>query len=489
MSVRVGKASEARPFQEAARDSLENSQLRHNIRHATNVIRDKRGSIVGEMPDWQQLRDAGSAIKSHVMRNLDLYLEQFERNMTKAGGHVHWAADAGEARTIIRELIEQHGGREVIKVKTMTSEEIELNPELTAHGIQPYETDLAELIIQLGEGQSSHFVVPALHINHLQIQQIFKSKMPLREMGMSDLGETPPELAEAARRYLREKFLRVKVGVSGANFAIAETGSLVVVESEGNGRMCLTLPEVLISVVGIEKIIPTFQDLEVFFSMLARSATGERMSPYTSIWTGVDPNDGPKEVHVVLLDNGRTRVLQDDEGRQALNCIRCAACLNACPVYQRTGGHAYGAVYAGPIGAILMPQLQAMEHSQSLPYASSLCGACYEACPMQINIPEVLIRLRSRIVEEKKTHLSGKLGAENLAMSTMRRIFQSERLLRAAHRLARMGQRPFVERNMVPHLPGLKAWSETRDLRAIPKQSFRDWWREREKQRKAGGKG
>jgi len=486
MSIRIGKASEARTFTEAARDSLEDSQLRHNIRHATHVIRDKRGKIVGEMPDWEQLRDAGSAIKAHVMRNLDLYLEQFEANVIKAGGHVHWAGDADEARTVIRELVEQHGGKEVIKVKTMTSEEIELNPELMAHGIAPYETDLAELIIQLGEGESSHFVVPALHINHLQIQQIFKQKMPLEEMGLSDLGEKPTELAEAARRYLREKFLRVKIGVSGANFAVAETGSLVIVESEGNGRMCLTLPDVLITVVGIEKVVPSFQDLEVYFSMLARSATGERMSPYTSIWTGMDPKDGPKEFHVVLLDNGRTRVLEDEEGRQALHCIRCAACLNACPVYGRTGGHAYGAVYAGPIGAILMPQLQGMEHSQSLPYASSLCGACYEACPQKINIPEVLIHLRSQIVQEKQSHLGGKLSGENLAMQMMRKVFQSETMLRTAHKMARLGQGSFVDRNVITHVPGMKAWTETRDLRAIPKQSFRDWWKQREKGKKGG---
>jgi L-lactate dehydrogenase complex protein LldF len=392
---------------------------------------------------------------------------------------VHWATDSDEARRIIRELVEQHGGKEVIKVKTMTSEEIELNSELAAHGITPYETDLAELIIQLGDEVSSHFVVPALHINHLQIQQIFKRKMPLEQMGIRDLGEKPPELAEAARRYLREKFLRVKIGVSGANFAVAETGSLVVVESEGNGRMCLTLPDVLISVVGIEKVVPAFQDLEVFFQMLARSATGERMSPYVSIWTGVNPNDGPKEFHVVLLDNGRTRVLQDEEGRQALHCIRCAACLNACPVYGRAGGHAYGAVYPGPIGAILMPQLQAMEHSQSLPYASSLCGACYEACPVKINIPEVLIHLRSELVQEKQAHIGGKLSKENLGMKTMSKVFQSERRLRWAHKLARLGQGPFLDDGVVSSMPGLSAWTRSRDLPAIPKQSFREWWREK----------
>jgi L-lactate dehydrogenase complex protein LldF len=480
MSIRIGKAAEAPPFQESARHALEDSQLRHNMRHATRVIRNKRNNIVGELPDWEQLRASASAIKGHVMRYLDLYLEEFENNVIKAGGNVHWAADADEARQIIRGLVEQHAGKEVIKVKTMTSEEIELNSELAAHGITPYETDLAELIIQLGEDFSSHFVVPALHINHLQIRQIFKRKMPLDQMGLPDLGDQPPELAEAARRYLRERFLRVKVGVSGANFAIAETGSLVVVESEGNGRMCLTLPDVLISVVGIEKVVPRFQDLEVFFNMLARSATGERMSPYVSVWTAVNASDGPKEFHVVLLDNGRTRVLQDEEGRQALHCIRCAACLNACPVYGRTGGHAYGAVYPGPIGAILMPQLQAMEHSQSLPYASSLCGACYEACPVKINIPEVLIHLRSKLVQEKQSHVGGKLSRENLGMKTMSRVFQSEWLLRKAHRLARLGQGPFVDDNVVSSMPGMSAWTRSRDLPGIPKQSFREWWKERQ---------
>jgi L-lactate dehydrogenase complex protein LldF len=481
MTVRVGKAAEAPPFQEAARHALEDSQLRHNIRHATHVIRDKRNKMVADLPDWEQLRTTGSALKAHVMRYLDLYLEQFEANVVKAGGHVHWAADSDEARVIVRELIEQHAGKEVIKVKTMTSEEIELNSELLAHGITPYETDLAELIIQLGEDFSSHFVVPALHINHLQIRQIFKRKMPLEKMGISNLGEKPPDLAEAARRYLREKFLRVKIGVSGANFAVAETGSLVVVESEGNGRMCLTLPDVLISIVGIEKVIPRFQDLEVFFQMLARSATGERMSPYVSVWTAVNPKDGPKEFHVILLDNGRTRVLQDEKGRQALHCIRCAACLNACPVYGRTGGHAYGAVYPGPIGAILMPQLQAMEHSQSLPYASSLCGACYEACPVKINIPEVLIHLRSQLVQAKQSHMASRLNQENLGMKAVSKVFQSEWLLRRAHKLARLGQGPFRDDGVVSFMPGLSAWTRGRDLPAIPKQSFREWWRERDK--------
>ena len=279
----------------------------------------------------------------------------------------------------------------------MTSDETQLNTALTDAGIHPVETDLADLIVQMGEDQPSHIVVPALHRNRMQIRSIF-----LEKMGLAELGHEPRDLADAARRYLREKFLRVKIGISGANFAIAETGSVCVVESEGNGRMCVTLPQVLISLVGIEKMVPTFRDLEVFLQLLPRSATGERMNPYNSIWTGVTPGSGPQEFHVVLLNNGRTHILADADARETLDCIRCGACLNACPVYRQTGGHAYGSIYSGPIGAILTPQLQSMEHSQSLPYASSLCGACYEVCPVKIDIPEILIHLRNKVVRERR---------------------------------------------------------------------------------------
>jgi L-lactate dehydrogenase complex protein LldF len=479
MSIRIGQTATAPPFQQAARQSLQDTQLRRNVRHATDLIRNKRAAIVAEVPDWEELREAGRAIKSHVMRHLDAYLEQFESNVTRAGGHVHWAGDADEACEVIASIIGRHDGREVIKVKTMTSDEIQLNTHLQARGITPYETDLADLIIQLGRDHPSHIVVPALHKNHMQVRQIFERTMPLAEWGLDKLGDTPKELAEAARRYLRERFLRVKIGLSGANFAIAETGSVVVVESEGNGRMCTTLPDVLVTLVGIEKIVPTFQDLEVFLQVLARSATGERMSPYTSVWTGVDAQDGPGEFHVVLLDNGRTRVLADGEGRQALHCIRCAACLNACPVYARAGGHAYGSIYSGPIGAILTPQLQALEHAQSLPYASSLCGACYQACPVKIDIPDVLLHLRARVVDRHKAGLTGRLGAENVAMQSMVALFEHPRLLERAYRLARLGQGPLVSDGAIAYVPGMTAWTRTRDLPAIPSQSFREWWRER----------
>lgn len=472
MSVRVGRAAEAPAFPVAAKQMVANSQLRHNVRHATDVIRTKRGRVVGEMPDWEQLRSAAKQIKDHTLRHLDSYLEQFEEACTRAGGHVHWARDADEANRIIVELIRKHGQDEVIKVKTMTSDETQLNVALEAAGITPYETDLADLIVQLGEDRPSHIVVPALHRNRLEIREIF-----LKKMKLDSLGYQPEDLTTAARQYLREKFLRVKVGISGANFAVAETGTVCVVESEGNGRMCVSLPDVLISLVGIEKIVPRMQDLEVFMQLLPRSATGERMNPYNSLWTGVTEGDGPREFHVVLLDNGRTRVLADEAARETLDCIRCGACLNTCPVYRQTGGHAYGSIYAGPIGAILTPQLQGLEHSRSLPFASSLCGACYEVCPVKINIPRILIHLRSKVVESGGAPL-----LERLAMKGAAFAMADDGRLAAAHSLARLGQLPFLKEGVLKDLPGpLSAWSSVRDLVSVPPESFREWWAKREK--------
>jgi L-lactate dehydrogenase complex protein LldF len=476
MTMKAQSHWSTRDFPDAAKELLQDSQTRSNVRHATNVIQAKRNAVVGELGDWEELRDAGAAVRAHSLAHLDYYLEQFERACTKAGGHVHWARDAAEANQIILSLIQHHDAREVLKIKTMTSEEIGLNQHLEANGIRAHETDLAELIIQLGKDRPSHFVVPALHKNRLQVREIFQ-----REMNLPDLGERPEDLASAARSYLREKYLRIKVAVSGANFLIAENGGVCIVESEGNGRMCLTLPDVLISVVGIEKVLPRFQDLEIFLQTLPRSATGERMNPYNSIWTGVHEGDGPKEFHVVLLDNRRSPILGDAESRQTLQCIRCAACLNVCPVYHQTGGHAYESVYAGPIGAILTPQLHSMEEGRSLPYASSLCGACYEVCPVKINIPEVLIHLRGKIVEEDQKTFSGRLGMWNMGMETAAFLFASASRLSLAQKLGRIGQKLFESKDgVIEHLPGmLSGWTQTRDMMPMPDQSFREWWAKR----------
>jgi len=468
-------------FQAAAKVALADSQLRRNLHKATHTIRDKRGRVVGEMPDWEQLREAGRAIKERTLRHLDSYLLELEAAVQQAGGHVHWARDAAEANAIIAGIAHQHGAREIIKVKSLTTDETGLNAALAAEGITAIETDLAELIIQLAGEHSSHILVPAIHKNRSEIRELF-----LRKLEVSDLTDEPRALTNAARAHLRRKFLSTPVAISGANFAVAETGTVCVVESEGNGRMCLTLPRVLISVMGIEKVIPSWQDLEVFLQLLPRSSTGERMNPYTSLWSGVckdgagGAGDGPQEFHLVLLDNGRTRVLADHVGRQTLNCIRCSACLNICPVYERVGGHAYSSVYPGPIGAILTPQLLGLDQAGSLPYASSLCGACYEVCPVKINIPEVLLYLRGQVVRHKQGD-KGMLACfspEQVSMKLMARTFANRKLYEEAQRLARLGQWPLVHKGTITSLPGpLAGWTAMRDLPSVPKQSFRDWWR------------
>lgn len=468
-----------------AKAALADGQLRSNLGHATRTIRAKRAKVVSELDNWQDLRLAGEAIKNRTLRHLPRYLNQLEENLTKAGATVHWASDAEEANRIIVDLVKAKGVDEVVKVKSMVTQEIEMNEALEAAGIAAWETDLAELIVQLGHDRPSHILVPAIHRNRSEVREIFLEEM--KKYGRpapEDLSDEPAVLAGAARSHLREKFLRAKVAISGANFAIAETGTLVVVESEGNGRMCLTLPDTLISVVGIEKTLPTFADLEVFLQLLPRSSTGERMNPYTSMWNGVTPGDGPQEVHVVLLDNGRTNALKDPIGREALRCIRCSACLNICPVYERVGGHAYGSVYPGPIGAVLTPQLRGTVHpiDQSLPFASSLCGACFDVCPVRIPLPELLVHMRHKVVESKRGHLSAEKvlmkgggwvmsKGSNLALvqtgsTTVGKVLKNKKFLGPS----------------TPY-PG-SMWTWARDLPMFPQQTFRQWWAKREKETK-----
>ncbi|WP_420918989.1 lactate utilization protein B, partial [Streptomyces lonarensis] len=473
-------------FPRGAEAALGDATLRGNLRHATRTIRDKRARAVAELSDWAELRSAGAALKDRTLRHLDTYLKQAETAITAAGGQVHWAADAAAANGIVTGLVRRTGADEVVKVKSMATQEIELNEALEAAGIAAHETDLAELIVQLGDDRPSHLLVPAIHRNRSEIRDIFRARMADRgRPAPEELTDDPRALAEAARLHLREKFLRARVAVSGANFLVAETGTLVVVESEGNGRMCLTLPDTLISVVGIEKVVPTWRDLEVFLQTLPRSSTAERMNPYTSTWTGVTPGDGPQSCHVVLLDNGRSDTLADTVGRQALRCIRCSACLNVCPVYERAGGHAYGSAYPGPIGAILTPQLRGTtgELDASLPFASSLCGACHEVCPVAIDIPEVLVHLRERVVQGGPVTLGGSRfhqrpapghRAERTAMRAARLLLDRPALLARAQAAAGRA------RNHLPRrLPGAgRAWTDSRDLPVVPERSFRSWWQE-----------
>jgi L-lactate dehydrogenase complex protein LldF len=427
-------------------------QLRDNLHVATRTIRAKRAQVVAEVEDWEALREAGRAIKADAMRRLDALLVELEEAVTAAGGRVHWARDAAEANAVVGGIVAGHGADEVVKVKSLTTDEIGLNAALAERGIAALETDLAELILQLSDDWPSHILVPAIHRNRREIRELFA-----RKLGVEGLGDDPEELTDAARRHLRQAFLRARVGISGANFAVAETGTVGVVESEGNGRMCTTLPPVLVTVMGIEKVLPAWRDLEVFLQLLPRSSTGERMNPYTSLWTGVTEGDGPGEFHLVLLDNGRTRVLADEVGRDALHCIRCSACLNVCPVYARVGGHAYRSVYPGPIGAVLTPQLRGIPgDADDLPWASSLCGACYDVCPVKIDIPALLVHLRSRVDASDPA-----LRVMGWAMGGPRRFAAAQKAGRAALRAG------------VP----LPPWTKGRDLPTAPPETFRQWWR------------
>ncbi len=474
----VGHLTGDRPFPAAARDALGNSRLRRNLAHATSTIRGKRARVVGEVPDWEALRDAGSAIKTATMARLPELLEQLEANVTARGGVVHWARDAAEANRIVTALVQAKGVDEVVKVKSMATQEIGLNEALEAAGIAALETDLAELIVQLAHDKPSHILVPAIHRGRAEIREIFAEHMA--GVDTDALTDEPAVLAAAARTHLRAAFLRARVAISGANFGVAETGTLTVVESEGNGRMCLTLPETLITVMGIEKVVPTWRDLEVFLQLLPRSSTGERMNPYTSTWAGVTPGDGPQEFHLVLLDNGRTRALADEVGRAALHCIRCSACLNVCPVYERTGGHAYGSVYPGPIGAVLTPQLTGLtggsDPNDSLPYASSLCGACYDVCPVKINIPDLLVQLRA---EHTEAHADAHRvpTPEAAAMAAAAWVMAEPSRFATAGRAASAGRHGIRKgRPMLPLPPPLSGWTASRDLPSPPRETFRDWW-------------
>ena len=467
-----GNLRGSKAFVPLAHVGLNNSTQRHNLHHATTSIRDKRQHAVDETPDWEQLRNAGSALKEDVASRMGELLLQFEEQVTQRGGIVHWARDAKEANEIIEGLIKETGETDVIKVKSMATQEMGLNEHLEAAGIHAQETDLAELIVQLGEDRPSHILVPAIHRNRAEIRDIFVNKMPNTD---DSLKAEPAELAEASRQFLREQFMKAKVAISGANFGVAETGTINIVESEGNGRMCLTLPETLISVMGIEKLLPSFDDLGVFLQLLPRSSTAERMNPYTSLWTGVTEGDGPKNFHIVLLDNGRTAAMSNEIGREALKCIRCSACLNVCPVYERAGGHSYGSTYPGPIGAILTPQLtgidSASDPNSSLPFASSLCGRCNEVCPVKIPITDILLELRYQKAKNEPTRW------EQTAFSAISLLWGKPALWNRAVRMVALGRVLGGFNGTIDTMPPpISGWTQYRDVTVPPKKSFRQWW-------------
>jgi len=445
-------------FRENARAALADVHLRGALKHATSLFGERRREAAASLPNWEALRTEARAIKDETLLHLDRYLEQFVRNAESCGAKVHWARDAADANSIICGLAQEHQARTVVKSKSMTTEETHLNDALEAAGMQVVETDLGEYIIQLAEETPSHIIAPAIHKTKGQVAELFTA-----ELGVPPTNDIA-QLTQIARTTLRDRFAAADVGISGVNFGVAETGTIVIVENEGNIRLTTSLPRIHIAVMGIEKVIPRFADLELFLKLLPRSGTGQRLTTYQSFITGVkrqSVDEGPEEVHIVLLDNGRSRMLAHPVTRQSLACIRCGACLNACPVYQQIGGHAYGSVYPGPIGAVITPQLMGIEKTSQLPYASSLCGACREVCPVKIDIPRLLLHLRAEIAPRK-----GGLG-ERLAFKAWARVMMSPTLYRMSSTAGRVFQR---------FLPLSRAWTNGRDLRPIESKSFRDLW-------------
>jgi L-lactate dehydrogenase complex protein LldF len=457
-------------FLNAVRQALADPPLQAALVRLTSTLMAGNRRGYAALADIDALRDHAKLIKEHTLAYLDRYLEQLEMSVQKQGGHVHWASDAEEARQIVLGIARQTNSRRIVKSKSMTSEEIHLNPALEAAGLEVTETDFGEFIIQLAGERPSHLVAPAVHHTRESIARILSKYS----------GETLPDeaqvLAQAGRRLLRKKFAQADMGISGVNFAVAETGTIVLISNEGNARLTTTCPRIHVALMGIEKVLPRWGDLPVFLKLLARAATGQALSVYTTLITGPrrrGETDGPEEFHLVLLDNGRSRVLATPF-RESLQCIRCGACLNACPVYRRIGGHAYGGVYSGPIGSILTPLYDSVVDNPHLPHASSLCGACQAACPVKINIPHMLIGLR-----ELQTHQRGKSRWEKLTYHLAAAVLQRPWLYRLGLRCARLVLRPLAHEGWLRHLPGPgTAWTEARDFPAPAPRSFREQWRQ-----------
>jgi L-lactate dehydrogenase complex protein LldF len=448
-------------FERDVRTALADGQLRGALRHATTLFGERRQSALATVPDWEGARDRARAIKDETLEHLDRYLEEFTANAERAGARVHWARDGAEACDIIGRIAAQRGARSVVKSKSMASEEIHLNAALARRGIEPVETDLGEYIVQLAGETPSHIVVPAIHKTKSQIAALFADKLGIA------LSDDVATLAGAARQALRRRFAEADLGISGVNFAVAETGTILILENEGNARLTTSLPRTHVALMGIEKVIPRFADLAVFLRLLPRSGTGQALTAYQSLITGTKRSpegEGPEELYIVLLDNGRSRMLTSAVTRQTLACIRCGACLNACPVYRQIGGHAYGSVYPGPIGAVLSPQLFGIGRSAALPYASSLCGACRDVCPVKIDIPALLLHLRAEVVDRRVG--KGRLR-ERVAFSIYAALMARPRLFEWVMRYARR----------LRITPPLAAWTKWRDLRPLAPQSFREQWR------------
>ncbi|QHT46392.1 iron-sulfur cluster-binding protein [Bacillus sp. SB49] len=472
MSIKIS----GKPYAERIQDGIGNGFMRHAVSSAQGRFRTGRLRAADELGDWEEWRTLGEEIRAHTMENLDYYLYQLSEQVEKRGGSVFFAETAEEANAYIRTLAEQKEARKVVKSKSMVTEEIGLNDALTGAGCEVVESDLGEWILQLDDEPPSHIVTPALHKNKEQIRETFRKKK-----GYSG-SDDPGELAAFAREQLRKDFLGADIGVTGCNFAVAESGAVTLVTNEGNARMVTSLPKTQITVMGMERIVPTWEDLEVVVSLLTRSAVGQKLTSYVTALTGTKlegEGDGPEDFHLVVVDNGRSKIL-GTEFQSALHCIRCAACINACPVYRHVGGHAYGSIYPGPIGAVLTPLLDGYEDHKELPYASSLCAACTEACPVKIPLHEHLIRHREIIVERE--HKTSK--AERIMMNGFAKWASIPAAYKLSAKLAGTALKPLVKDGYISKGPGpLKGWTEERDFPAPPKTSFRDWYKQREQRR------
>jgi L-lactate dehydrogenase complex protein LldF len=481
-------AVQSERIHELAQQALADPRLQEAYRSSTVRLYTHRLAAKEELPGFERLRDRARAIKREVMEHLDEYLAQFADRVEQRGGNVHWAATGAEACEIVLGIAKRAGVPLVVKGKTMVGEEIDLNEALEAAGIRAVETDLGEFIVQLAGERPAHIVAPAIHKTRQDVAELFARIQPEKT-------EEPERLTAIARRALRQMFAEAGMGISGANFGVAETGTVVVVENEGNIRLSTTAPRVHVVLMGIEKIIPRFTDLAVFLRLLARSGTGQKLTSYTSFLTGVrrSGEDGPDEMHVVLVDNGRVATLADPVMRESLFCIRCGACLNACPVYRKIGGHAYGSVYSGPIGALVTPQIAGLDKARELPFASSLCGACREVCPVRINIPDLLLHLRSQAQQpdSRPPNVGGhqaKSGpaGERLSMRIWAWAMQHPAIYGLGSRMARWALRPLATRDAgngdrwissFPWFP-LSAWTARRDLPSFPPLPFRELWKQ-----------
>jgi len=459
------------------KSALADSQLQKNLHLTLSKTAAGRQQAIAEVANWQELRQHARQVKAHTMSRLGHYLQLLETNVKAQGGNVVWAETGRDALDFIFQLALEKGIRKVVKSKSMLGEEISLNEELERNGIEPIETDLGEYIVQLGHEHPSHIVFPALHKSKEQVSKLFENK----------LGMTPTDDCEkitaTARRVLRQHFLTARMGISGVNFAVAQTGTIVVVENEGNARLSVSVPEVHVAIMGLEKVIPRAEDLSVFLKLLTRNATAQKISTYVNLINGKrrpGELDGPAEFHLVLLDNGRTRILADDFLRQTLYCIRCGACLDVCPVYQTIGGHAYHSTYQGPIGAILTPQLLSPENAPEHPFASSLCGACYEICPVKIEIPHILLKLRAR-VQDQKSSRAARLPFEKWGLQAWSWIMTSPARYVFTNRVARVAGRVFGRKGRNP-VPPLSAWTESRELPQLAPKTFRELFQEEERE-------